>query len=61
MYPVGHFGSLPVTLIVRPPLTHVIVFLVFKGRALVGVGVGVALGVAVAVATGSGFGNNSGS
>jgi hypothetical protein len=57
VYPVGHFGSLPVTLIVRPPLTHVIVFLVFTGRALVGEGVG----VAVAVATGSGFGNNSGS
>jgi hypothetical protein len=57
VYPVGHFGSLPVTLIVRPPLTHVIVFLVFIGRAFVGEGVGVAL----AVATGSGFGNNSGS
>lgn len=60
MYPVGHFGLVPVTLIVLPFLTHVMVFFalfavgdgeatgVFEG---LGVGVGVGVGVGDSLAT----------
>ena len=57
MYPVGHFGLVPVTLIVLPFLTHVMVFFalfaVGDGDAtglfeLLGVGVGVGVGDSLA-------------
>ena len=62
MYPVGHFGFVPVTLMVLPFLTQVIVFFalfaVGDAEAIgdfeaLGVGVGVELGDGVGVGVGS--------
>jgi hypothetical protein len=58
LYPVGHFGFVPVTLIVLPFLTHVMVFFalfaVGDGEAtgvFEGLGVGVGVGVGDSLAT----------
>lgn len=53
MYPVGHFGLVPVTLMVLPFLTHVMVF--FRRFA---VGDGEATGVSEALGVGVGVGDS---
>jgi hypothetical protein len=60
LYPVGHFGFVPVTLIVLPFFTQVIVFFALFALGegdttglfeLLGVGVGVGVGVGDSLAT----------